>query len=178
MNNTIVVESAKLVDRLYSNHLTVWYTLFAIQGADKIPNRGSIEIGAHGGKILFQTLYDDHIQSLEIERTIAALAKTSACRAYMRENFRITQNYCIENNISMFQDQSWYQFARILVNCISHDMIFDLSTVNKNRLPAVFNGISIDTDMDGKHLNELFTAQIFLELGDAILLFVINNLEK
>lgn len=176
MSKRIVIETASLLDRLYSNHLTVWYTLFALRGILDMPNRGNLDLDVGGDTLLFQTILKDHVMTYDIENTVSHLAKTSACRNYMRENFRITQNYCIDNNkLNILQEQQWYQFARILVNCISHNLVFDLSTVNKNRLPVSFNGVCIGPDDHGKHLNELFTAQLFLELGDVILLFAIQN---
>lgn len=175
MNEPIIIESASLVDKLYSNHLTVWYTLFALYGLQQVANRNEIEITQKDYRVEFSKILE-HLPFPEIENTVKNLAVTSACRAYLRENFRITQNYCTNNNIlNILQEQKWYQFARILVNCISHDMVFDLSTVNKNRLPAVFKGVEIQEEMHGQHLNSRFTAQVFLDLGDTILLFVANN---
>ena len=176
MTESIIVETASLVDRLYSNHLTVWYSLFALQGIGSMPNREEIKIDVKGQNVSFGTVLKDHMPIKEIEDTVKDMAITSVCRTYMRENFRITQNYCIDNNIlRILQEQDWYQFARILVNCISHNLVFDLSTVNKNRLPAKFKSVSISEDLQGKHLDKTFTAQMFLELGDTILFFVAQN---
>lgn len=176
----IIVESASLVDRLYSNHLVVWYTLFSLHGITDMPNRETIAMDIKGENLKFEQVLKEHMPIIEIENTVNSMAKTSACRTYMRENFRITQNYCTDTNkTNILQKQDWYQFARILVNCISHNLIFDLDSVNKNRLPTKFNNVSIGTEMHGKHLGKQFTAQLFLELGDAILMFAAqNNLGK
>lgn len=178
MTESIVVDSANLIDRLYSNHLTVWYTLFALNCFADLKDRNNVEIIQKGSPVKFSKMLNEHLVIPEIEDTVKSLAITSVCRTYMRENFRITQNYCIETNkLDILQEQEWYQFARILVNCISHNFIFDLTTVNKNRLPVRFKNIEIGESMHGCHLSRRFTAQIFLDLGDSILTFVaVNNL--
>jgi hypothetical protein len=173
------LESARLIDRLYSNHLTVWFTLFSIIGVNNIPEKEHLEIRVRGESINFRTMLAEHLPTTELQDTIVEMAKTSACRTYLRENFRITQNFCAETaKLELLQEQHWYQFARVLVNCLSHNMIFDLNSVNKNRLPAKFREFCIEETMHGKFLDDTFTAQMFLDLGDTILLFAAKFLTE
>jgi hypothetical protein len=173
----IEVTQGRLIDKIYTNHLVVWYTLFSVQGAAKIPNKDEVLITTSKGDINFQKVWIEHLSGGDTLETVQKLAKISACANYLKETFRITQDYCIKYK---YEDklylEKWYRFAKILVNCLSHDMIFKFDRVNPKHLPAHYAEFSITEEMEGKHLPYEFTAQLFLDLGDEIVRFITKHI--
>lgn len=96
-------------------------------------------------------------------------------RNLLKETFRITQSYCHSNKkMDILKNQTWYQFARIVVNSISHNFRFEFRPNDKKLLPVNYMGQTIDISMDGKSIS--MRLEILLNLIDDIILFVKNKL--
>jgi len=94
---------------------------------------------------------------------------TSQIRALIKESFELIKNYSDETNQdSKFKLEPWYQFARIIRNCLSHNFKFEFRKYDKTLLPVTWKSRTIDTSMDGKHLELKFfgyveTWELFME---------------
>ena len=78
---------------------------------------------------------------------------TSQIRSLIKESFELLKNYCNETKQdSTFKAETWYQFARMIRNCLSHNFRFEFNKYDKNVLPVSWNRRTIDSTMDGKHL--------------------------
>ncbi len=103
---------------------------------------------------------------------------TSQIRALIKVSFELIKNYCDETNQdSKFKAEPWYQFARIIRNCLSHNFKFEFRKYDKTLLPVTWKSRTIDASMDGKHLELKFfgyveTWELFTEYRD----FVSNRL--
>jgi len=82
---------------------------------------------------------------------------TSQIRALIKESFELIKNYCDQTNqISKFKAKPWYQFARMIRNCLSHNFKFEFRDYDKRLLPVSWKGKTIDVSMDGSHLELKF----------------------
>lgn len=103
---------------------------------------------------------------------------TSQIRALIKESFELIKNYCNETKQeSTFKSESWYQFARMIRNCLSHNFKFEFNKYDKSLLPVSWKNRTIDPTMDRKHLELKFfgyleTWELFSEYRD----FVENRL--
>jgi len=94
---------------------------------------------------------------------------TSQIRALIKESFELIKNYSDETSQdSKFKLEPWYQFARIIRNCLSHNFKFEFREYDKTLLPVTWKSRTIDTSMDGKHLELKFfgyveTWELFME---------------
>jgi len=166
----------RLVDKVYSAYIVAWYTMFAIQGVDQIADRSLINISTPDEKFNFHSMSLQHY-SEEVEPTVVKLAMISCCSTFLKESFRMTQEHCIKNNLEeVLFAAPWYRFAKILVNCLSHDMMFSFDRLNPKHLPAEYKGVKITKDLEGSFLPVDFTAQLFLDLGTDIGLFVAEKI--
>lgn len=171
------IKEGKLIDKVYSAYLVAWYTMFAIQGVPNIPDKFEVNIDTVTGTHNFKKMYEHNFQN-GVEDVVKKLAMISCCSTFLKETFRMTQEYCNKNDLTdKLFSESWYHFAKILVNCLSHDMVFSFQRLNPKHLPAHYADISITTDMEGEHMSEKFTAQIFLNLGTDIGIFVAEEIE-
>ena len=74
-------------------------------------------------------------------------------RAALKELFEITKDYCkTTSQESILTSQPWYQFWRMLRNCLSHDFKFTFSAYDKKKLPVTWRGVTIDLALEGKPL--------------------------
>ncbi len=78
----------------------------------------------------------------------------------------------------MLKDAPWYQFARIIRNCLSHNFIFVFNNYDKGLLPITWKNRSIAIDMDNqplelKYFGYVETWEMFQEFHS----FVENNLQ-
>lgn len=77
-------------------------------------------------------------------------------RTLLKESFEATKDYCKSSKqLSLFEKQDWYHFARIIRNCLSHNFLVEYSNRDKISLP-IWKGKSFTLEMDGKPLNISF----------------------
>lgn len=82
---------------------------------------------------------------------------TSQIRALIKESFELIKNYCNETKQdSKFKTEPWYQFARMIRNCLSHNFKFEFSKYDKGILPVSWKSRTIDIAMDNNHLELSF----------------------
>ena len=102
----------------------------------------------------------------------------SQIRALIKESFELIKNYCDETRQnSTFKAEPWYQFARMIRNCLSHNFRFEFNKHDKSLLPVNWKSRTINATMDGKHLELKFfgyveTWELFTDYQD----FVDNRL--
>lgn len=114
----------------------------------------------HGGRALVETKRN---------------ANRGTTRNLLKEGFRITQAFCQSTGgDAQMTGQSWYQFARIIVNCLSHDFRFQFRPHDLKKLPVHFRGHSIDASQNGQSLS--MQLGVLLALYDEIVVFVTNQL--
>jgi hypothetical protein len=82
---------------------------------------------------------------------------TSQIRALIKESFELIKNYCDETKQdSKFKAEPWYQFARMIRNCLSHNFKFEFREYEKKLLPVSWKSRTIDVSMDGNYLELKF----------------------
>ena len=96
-------------------------------------------------------------------------------RNLLKETFRITQSYCqVNGKINILTTESWYQFARIIVNSISHNFRLKFRSNDMKHLPVTYRDQTIDASMNGQSLS--MPLEILLNLIDDIISFVRDRL--
>lgn len=122
----------------------------------------------------------EFIESLDkISKKSAVETKRNAnrflTRNLLKETFRITQSYCQANNkMNLLKKEAWYQFARIVVNSISHNFRYDFRPNDKKLLPVHYRNQIIDISMDDKPIS--MKLEILLNIIDDIIFFVKDKL--
>jgi len=62
-----------------------------------------------------------------------------AVRTFIKDSFEIVKTFSNEKKIfSLFAAQPWYEFARIIRNCLAHDHILHFRPRDKRVLPVRF----------------------------------------
>lgn len=74
-------------------------------------------------------------------------------RAALKELFEITKHYCdTTGQMDLLMAQPWYQFWRIVRNCLSHDFRFRFRDHDRKMLPVSWRAVTIEESMEGKPL--------------------------
>lgn len=74
-------------------------------------------------------------------------------RGLIKESFEVVKDYSKETNqYTLLKGQSWFQFARLIRNCISHNFQFEFNPHDKGLLPITWRGKTITLDQDGQPL--------------------------
>ncbi|MFA5923836.1 MAG: hypothetical protein WC856_21510 [Methylococcaceae bacterium] len=99
-------------------------------------------------------------------------------RAAFKELFEVTKFYCESTNqFSILQRQPWYQFWRIIRNCLSHDFKFRFNEYDLTKLPVSWNSITIDSTYEGKSLTHGdISREELLSFLNEVLEFIKENL--
>lgn len=78
-------------------------------------------------------------------------------RTLIKEPFELIKDYSGNTNQKqIFQSQKWYQFARIIRNCLSHNFKFQFNPYDKSLLPIVWKSKTININLDNTHLQISF----------------------
>jgi hypothetical protein len=79
-------------------------------------------------------------------------------RMLIKESFELLKDYCDETSqSSALKAEPWFQFARMIRNCLSHNFRFEFNNYDKSLLPVSWKSYAIDVGLDGQHLKlELF----------------------
>ena len=103
---------------------------------------------------------------------------TMLIRALLKESFELVREYS-ENSkqTNLLTAQPWYQFARLIRNCVSHDFHFRFTSNDMKKLPVTWNTRVVDAPLQGKPLTISFlgydgTWELFNEMEQ----FAIGNL--
>lgn len=88
----------------------------------------------------------------EIDRQVAMKEfLTMFLRALLKESFEVIRDYASNSKQdSLFSSQPWFQFARMIRNCISHDFHFGFTGYDRKLLPVSWKGRTIDSELDGQ----------------------------
>lgn len=93
-------------------------------------------------------------------------------RAIIKEPFELIKDYCDKTGrAGQFKTESWYQFARIIRNCLSHNFRFEFNPYDKSLLPVTWKSRIITLVMDGLPLSLSFFGyveawELFIEFYD------------
>ncbi|MHA1703926.1 MAG: hypothetical protein ACTSWK_16855 [Promethearchaeota archaeon] len=100
-------------------------------------------------------------------------------RALIKESFELIKDYLKNTNqLDKFTKQDWYQFARILRNCLSHECKFRFNDYDKSLLPVGWKNKIINLDLDDTFLQLSFFGYVDAwELFNEMNLFVKDFLE-
>jgi hypothetical protein len=90
-------------------------------------------------------------------------------RNCIKDAFRITQSYK-DLFSEQLEDQEWFQFTRLHVNAWSHNQRFEFRDIDKEILPACFNGRFITLDHSGKRPS--LQPEVIYELMHKIIDFI------
>lgn len=99
-------------------------------------------------------------------------------RAAFKELFEVTKNYCEQTTQRQkLQRQSWFQFWRIIRNCLSHDFKFHFNDYDLTKLPVRWKTVTIDQTFEGKSLThgDISREELLTFLND-VSDFIDNNL--
>jgi len=112
-----------------------------------------------------------HMLASEADRQVAIKEfLTMLLRALLKESFELVRDYATNSKQdSLFRSQPWYQFARIIRNCVSHDFHFRFTAHDHKLLPVSWKGRTITSALDGQSLPIAFLGydgawELFCEL--------------
>jgi hypothetical protein len=129
-----------------------------------------LELCNYVGKIL----KDDEARDIHIKQFLIM-----GLRTFHKELFEMVRKYC-ENTkqMNLLKEEEWYDFARLIRNCLSHDNVFDFRDNTKKMLPISWNDKTISLDMDGKVLmvSDYYISDNF-KMYDEMMNFVKNKLK-
>lgn len=81
-------------------------------------------------------------------------ASTFVSRNVLKETFRHADEFFKNYKLSAMQNQNWYHFTRVVVNCLSHDEVLrGLGKSYKKYLPVTYGKFKIDVEDEGKPLS-------------------------
>ena len=82
---------------------------------------------------------------------------TSQIRLLIKESFELIKDYCDSTSqIALFKAEPWYQFARMIRNCLSHNFRFEFNKYDNVLLPVSWKARTITSAMEGQHLKLAF----------------------
>jgi hypothetical protein len=77
----------------------------------------------------------------------------SQIRALIKESFELVKDYCLSSGQeTLFYAEPWYQFARMIRNCLSHSYRFEFNRYDQKLLPISWRGNTITSAMNGQNL--------------------------
>ncbi len=100
--------------------------------------------------------------------------ETALLRMVLKEPFEVVRAFAEDHSrMAALRSEPWYQVARMLRNCVSHDFRIAFERHDLARLPVEWNGLRITADMDGEYLSAARCGPAFVkELVNAFEAFV------
>jgi hypothetical protein len=95
--------------------------------------------------------------------------RDDACRSFMimhmcslvKDSFELCRHHCkLAGNLSVMQAEPWYQFCRLIRNCIAHNFLFAFSSRDITLLPLTWRGRTIIGAMNGGPLPLQFFSNV------------------
>lgn len=123
------------------------------------------------GKLTFESFVND-VNSFGSKALVETKrnANRALTRNLLKEVFRLAQSYCSNSNqLKEMESNHWYQFARLIVNSISHDFKWRFHKKDKQHLPTTYKEVTLRLELDGQDIH--MRLQILIELVDEIISF-------
>ena len=71
----------------------------------------------------------------------------------IKDTFELTRYHARRRGLLPdLKSQSWFEFARLIRNCLGHKFLFEFNNHDRTVLPVHWHGRVISVDMDGKPL--------------------------
>jgi hypothetical protein len=99
--------------------------------------------------------------------------------ALIRAPFELLSDYCEDYDQeypeirlhALLKQASWFEFARLVRNAISHNFRFEFGKYDRSILPVRWNSLELTVDLDGHEMSyeQLWHRtgyELFLEMGD------------
>ena len=118
--------------------------------------------------------YEINLSGAETGRDHMALeASKMALRNLTQDTYEAVFDYCEQTRqLPHMQDQSWYQFARVMRNSVTHTQHFKFRESVIKVLPISWRGKTIELGMDGREVSfSFYDWHDGLELFDEIYQF-------
>ena len=124
--------------------------LFDLPAARALLEGRTLEFGAFALDLTQIAASSVHIA--DYQASIAEFLKVQI-RAVVREPFEHIKAYCRQSDqLPALRRADWYEFARIIRNCLSHDFRFTFTRDDRGKLPITWRGKHITADMEGRDL--------------------------
>ena len=89
-------------------------------------------------------------QSEDSIRSLALLHLSSL----VKDGFELTRHHAkVANKLQQMHAERWFQFARMIRNCIAHSFLFEFNSYDLKVLPVTWRGITIDASMQSTELS-------------------------
>jgi hypothetical protein len=89
----------------------------------------------------------------ELLKLATSQLRNATLRNCLKETFEIVSIHAEQTGqLPTLKRASWYQFLRIIRNCLSHDFILTFTTADRKHLPVNWSSLTIDASMAGKHI--------------------------
>lgn len=174
-----ISSKSELIDSLFSLRAAAIYDIFAQtclheffkQAHNGLADLESLSTVLPEGVITLK----DFVEQIDKHGTQALVetkrnANRFLTRNLLKEAFRITESYCKSTDQEdVLKAEAWHQFARIIVNSLSHNFRLDFRPSDKKLLPVSFKGVEITETMNGIPIS--FKLQVLIDLVDEIMEF-------
>lgn len=101
--------------------------------------------------------------------------RNSVLRNCLKETFELAKLYGEQTNQgAVIRSAPWYQFLRIVRNCLSHDLQIRFRDSDLKHLPVTWSGLTLDRSMHNGPLQmrDFLSRPKALELMDAVIEYV------
>ena len=144
-------------------------SLFGVEESHSILEKNHASFGQYTVKFdqVANLLRDESDRGIAVKEFLKMLL-----RALIKESFELIQGYCEDTGQSaLFKSEPWYQFARMIRNCLSHNFRFMFNNYDKSLLPVTWRTRTITLSMDGQSLSLHFfgylqTWELFQDFQD------------
>ena len=117
---------------------------------------------AHFGS--YTVTFDQVVTLLQNDRDRGILLREflkMLMRTLIQESFEHIKDYCtLTDQYDRLKGQSWYEFARMIRNFLSHNCRFEFNRYDRDRLPVVWKDKEITRSLDRKSPDFSFFGQI------------------
>jgi hypothetical protein len=158
---TDVLESFDRQDRSY--RLALLCTYWILDTAGYKPSASEQARGIHmvfHHKVVPFADLAEMLEQQSSRETLSSNFLLNQLYALIRAPFEIVCDYCEDYDkvvgdlrlSNQMKASTWFHFARIVRNAISHNFHFQYGKYDKSLLPVTWNGITLSQDMEGKPL--------------------------
>ena len=110
-------------------------------------------------------------------RNSLALLRFSAANAFLKDSFEVFNVYLrYSNQFDLVKNESWFNYARIMRNTISHNLHVIYSKADLKLLPITWDGVTLNAPLNGAPVHSIFLNYYKRSaLFDLMVKFIVNH---
>ncbi|WP_146143559.1 hypothetical protein [Photobacterium phosphoreum] len=166
-------EYLKQLVAIHNNLYVALACVSLLQDENVVSSLSENQVTISGTDVIKFDFIAEHLNDKDNLAEAAQSLVMNTLKSTVKDCYEVVLAYAHEvDKLQVLKEKSWYQFARMCRNNLSHTQTFEFRSHDKTLLPVTWKGITIDITQQGQPISSKFGLLEVIDLVREMKLFV------